>query len=54
MENGAQLGWLMDPQEKRVYIYRPSVAVECLDEPDILKGEPPLSGLRLPVLKLWE
>ena len=54
MENGAQLGWLIDPQEKRVYIYRPSVAVECLDEPDILKGEPLLSGLRLPVVKLWE
>jgi len=54
MENGAQLGWLIDPQEKRVYIYRPSVAVECLDEPDILKGEPPLSGLRLPVVKLRE
>ena len=54
MENGAQLGWLIDPQEKRVYIYRPGVAVECLDDPDLLNGEPLLSGLRLPVVKLWE
>ncbi|MBI2876469.1 MAG: Uma2 family endonuclease, partial [Candidatus Tectomicrobia bacterium] len=23
MENGAQLGWLIDPKERRVYVYRP-------------------------------
>src|SRR5436305_8396922 len=29
-ENGAQLGWLLDPGSKRVHIYRPGLAVEVL------------------------
>ena len=53
IENGAQLGWLIDPEEKRVYVYQPGVAVESLDEPDALSGEPILPGLRLPIAKLW-
>ena len=31
--NGAQLGWLIDPDQRRVYVYRPGAAVECLDNP---------------------
>ena len=53
MDNGAQLGWLIDPEERRVYIYWPGVPTECLDNPDSLDGEPLLPGLRLPVAKLW-
>jgi Uma2 family endonuclease len=29
--NGAQLGWLLDPQTKRVHVYRPGAEVEVLD-----------------------
>ena len=29
IENGAQLGWLIDPFKKNVYIYRPGQSVEC-------------------------
>ena len=54
MDNGAQLGWLVDPEERPVHIYRPGVPTTCLDNPDSLDGEPLLSGLRLPVAKLWE
>src|SRR5437867_11537454 len=32
-ENGAQLGWLLDPVSKRVHVYRPGAAVEVLDNP---------------------
>ena len=39
MENGARLGWLVDPQEQRVYIYRPGQAVEVLDDPETVSGE---------------
>lgn len=52
-ENGAQLGWLIDPLEKRVYIYRPHQDVEVLDNPPLLNGEPVLSGFVLQVRELW-
>ena len=53
IENGAQLGWLIDPRKKEVYVYRPGVPVEELDEPQTLSGEPLLKGFVLPVAKLW-
>ncbi|MGJ3250848.1 MAG: Uma2 family endonuclease, partial [Elainellaceae cyanobacterium] len=38
ISNGARLGWLIDPQERRVDIYRPGVEVERLDDPAELSG----------------
>ncbi|HVF49667.1 MAG TPA: Uma2 family endonuclease [Pyrinomonadaceae bacterium] len=54
MENGAQLGWLIDPFERKVYIYRPQAGVECLDNPASVSGEPLLRGFVLDVQSLWE
>jgi Uma2 family endonuclease len=51
-ENGARLGWLIDPLEKRVYIYRPNQAVEILDDPPLLSGDPVLPGFVLQVREL--
>lgn len=42
--NGAQLGWLIDPCRRRVYVYRPGVDVEMLDDPETISGEPALPG----------
>ncbi|MDE2786068.1 MAG: Uma2 family endonuclease [Chloroflexota bacterium] len=42
--NGAQLGWLIDPYRRRVYVYRPGVDVEILEDPEALSGEPVLPG----------
>ena len=58
VENGAQLGWLIDPLEKRVHIYRPDPSVpdpsvEVLDDPASLDGEPVLPGFVLSVRELW-
>ena len=39
MDNGAQLGWLIDPQNKRVEIYRSGKDIEILDNPRTLSGE---------------
>ncbi|MEH2402149.1 Uma2 family endonuclease [Nostoc sp.] len=39
IENGAQLGWLIDRKNKRVEIYRPGKDVEILDNPISLSGE---------------
>lgn len=51
--NGARLGWLVDPYEKRVHVCRPGLPVEILDDPAELRGGPVLSGLVLPVRELW-
>lgn len=47
MENGAQLGWLIDPQQQVVEIYRPNQAVEVLQTPIQLSGESVLPGFVL-------
>ncbi|MEA5502257.1 Uma2 family endonuclease [Halotia wernerae UHCC 0503] len=47
IENGAQLGWLIDRKNKRVEIYRPDKDVEILDNPTSLSGENVLPGFVL-------
>lgn len=53
IENGAELGWLIDPFEKKVYVYRPQAQVEYLDNPATVSGEPLLKGFVLDVGELW-
>ena len=42
--NGALLGWLIDPYQRQVHVYRPGVAPEVLDDPETMSGEPVLPG----------
>jgi Uma2 family endonuclease len=51
--NGARLGWLIDPLEKCVSIYRPDQPVEVLDDPAMISGDPVLPGFVLLVRELW-
>jgi Uma2 family endonuclease len=53
LENGARLGWLIDPQHRRVEIYRPGAGVEVLENPLELSGEDVLPGFVLNLPKLW-
>lgn len=53
IENGARLGWLIDPQERRVSIYRPTQPVEAFDDPVELRGDPVLPGFVLRVQEVW-
>ena len=53
IDNGAQLGWLIDPIDKRAYVYCPGQPVEILDKPQALSGDPILPGFRLHVAELW-
>ena len=53
LENGVRLGWLIDPQHKRVYVYRPGQPVAALDEPDTISGEPVLPGFLLDLKVIW-
>ena len=52
--NGAQLGWLLDPFERKVYVYRPQTAVEVLDDPQTVSGEPLLRGFALNLQEIWD
>ncbi len=54
MDNGARLGWLIDSQQKRAYVYRPGAEVERLDEPSELSGAPGLPGFVLDLRMIWE
>ena len=47
IDNGAKLGWLIDPQNRRVEIYRPGRDVEVLENPTNLSGEDVLPGFIL-------
>ncbi|MEH2384314.1 MAG: Uma2 family endonuclease [Nostoc sp.] len=47
IENGTQLGWLIDRKNKRVEIYRPGKDVEILENPASLSGENVLPGFVL-------
>jgi Uma2 family endonuclease len=47
IDNGTKLGWLIDPQQQKVYIYRPNTDVEELENPLSLSGEDVLSGFVL-------
>jgi Uma2 family endonuclease len=51
--NGAQLGWLIDPQEKRIHVYRLQAQVEILDNPESVAGDPVLKGFVLELEEIW-
>lgn len=52
-ENGAMLGWLIDPQNQRVEIYRPGQGVEILHNPATLSGESTLPGFTLSLKRIF-
>ena len=52
LANGAQLGWLIDPYRRRMYVYRPDVAVEILDDPEAISGDPVMPGFVFEVRRL--
>jgi len=53
MDNGAKLGWLINPQNRQVEVYREKKEVEVLDNPAELSGEEILPGFVLNLLRVW-
>jgi Uma2 family endonuclease len=53
MGNGVRLGWLIDPKNQRVEIYRLGQEVEVLESPTSLSGEDVLPGFSLNLSSLW-
>ena len=56
--NGAQLGWLIDPYRRQAHIYRAGEAVEILDDPENISGDPVMPGfvfeIRRRIFALYE
>ena len=53
MENGARLGWLLEPQRRQVHIYRHGQDVEVLEAPESVSGEAVLPGFVLALSRIW-
>ncbi|MEG5053015.1 MULTISPECIES: Uma2 family endonuclease [unclassified Microcoleus] len=53
IDNGARLGWLIDPQNRQVEIYRQQAEVEILINPAELSGEDVLPGFVLNLRRVW-
>jgi Uma2 family endonuclease len=51
---GVKLGWLINPGDRQVEIYREDSSVDLLTAPTNLSGESILPGFTLPVAWLWE
>ncbi|PPS45559.1 Uma2 family endonuclease [Chroococcidiopsis sp. TS-821] len=52
-ENGARLGWLINPQDHQVEIYRQAQPVEVLQAPSTLSGEDVLPGFVLDLQRIF-
>ncbi|MEI6332352.1 MAG: Uma2 family endonuclease [Pseudanabaena sp. ELA645] len=52
-DNGCRLGWLIDPEGKRVAIYRLGQPAEILQSPSTLSGEDVLIGFVLNLEHIW-
>lgn len=53
IENGARLGWLIDPYEKKVHVYRADKTVEIPDNPKRVSGENVLQAFELDLTEIW-
>ena len=51
---GVKLGWLIDPDAKKVEIYRLGKDVETLDYPSSLSGEDLMPGLIVELDEIFE
>ena len=53
IENGARLGWLIDPKNKRVHVYRAKGDIEILENPQTVSGEDVLINFDLDLKEIW-
>ncbi|PPJ64703.1 hypothetical protein CUN59_03445 [Cuspidothrix issatschenkoi CHARLIE-1] len=53
IDNGTELGWLIDRKQRKVFIYRLQLTVEELDHPLTLSGENVLPGFVLDLSQIW-
>jgi Uma2 family endonuclease len=54
LDSGLRLGWLINPSDQQVEIYRPQQAPEILPAPATLSADPVLPGFSLTLSWLWQ
>ena len=54
LANGARLGWLVDPLERSVHVYRAGALPQVLTEPAAITGDPELPGLIVDLTTIWK
>jgi Uncharacterized protein conserved in cyanobacteria len=53
IDNGSRLGWLLDPENKQVYVYHPGKFAVGLEDPETVSGDPILPGFIFNVREIW-
>ena len=53
INNGAQLGWLINRKQRLVEIYRPGLSLEALEAPATIMGDEVLPGFVLDLKPIW-
>jgi len=54
LANGAQLGWLILPEVRSVYVYQPGEPPRLLRDVNSISGDPTLPGFTLDLRPIWE
>ncbi len=54
ISNGAQLGWLIDPERETVEIFRPGREPEAIAGAQRIAGEGPVEGFVLELQRVWK
>jgi Uma2 family endonuclease len=52
--NGVQLGWLIDPENRTVSVYRPHEQPEILTYPTSVQGHGVMAGFELVLARIWD
>jgi Uma2 family endonuclease len=52
ISNGVQVGWLIDPAERRVHIYEPGAPTRIESSPAV-SGTGPIAGFVLDATEIW-
>ena len=53
IDNGVKLGWLIDPETRALYVYRPGLTTERLVNPDRVQGGPLVESFVLEMAGIW-
>ena len=53
LDNGTEMGLLVDPEQRRVHVYRRGRKVQILEDPKTVACDPLLPGFALDVREIW-
>jgi len=53
LRNGVRLGWLVDPFDQRIWVYRPGAEPVLLERPTKMADDEVLPGLVVDLKRIW-